>query len=263
VYGYGTARNYYGSVYDGYGDETAVDYSNLSYPMVGGGNMMQSYAWTGRSAGKQPYMDSDTGYSYATAASGSSSGGLTRSPPTDSTGFSMSGFGAALPSGGGGSDRMLPTPVGRTPLPSGASYRADSLGYNNKQAAGASAASVATSPTSPVSDANSSAYSPSEASPMPGYPQTVGHRPSYASSYADAGSEAIFSEQERGLGSQGPAVDMHAYSCGGASTTAASSLRTGSAQTYIPAEAAHHTSAAGGFPGEMAVARRRGERAGH
>lgn len=225
-----------------YGDDGTVDYGVPCgpYPVLGQADPSQmglpySYA---RSSSRGPapssamYVEAEASYYAAAAAGGGPAAGLGGRHGSESSGFGMAGFAAALPSNG---DRLLPTPitpVSRTSLSSSAgvavpsSYRQDGLPANNGYGVGKSAAAAAgtgaTSPTSPISDGYGSAVD----SPMSSYRHGSGshHRPSYASSSSEGygvGSvssgqgESIFSDADRSNCSQGAPVDLHHFTYGG------------------------------------------------
>ncbi len=251
--------------------EDSVDYSLncATYPVLNQDpSNMVPYPWPSRAkqaVSGSMYVD-PSAFSYGATTS------LVHRPAvsSDSPNFSMTSFVAALPSSG--ADRLLPTPVNRTITGSSgaSSYRADGLptvaGY--KTSGGAS--STATSPTSPISEVTTGGYASSvqttnaDGSPMSAYPSAAStvsshHRGSYASSdvYGMAsGNEGIFSDQERGIGSQGPAVDLTSYTYGDSGSSSLrreSSTSTPASGTGVSAgpawalnETAHHHHAVAG-----------------
>ena len=236
VFPYGTNRSYYGSTAGGYGGFPDDGYG-MGYAGMGqDANHMVPYSWrVKQESSAAMYVDPDAGYSYGSSTS------LVRTPVSDSPGFSMSNFSAALPSTG--TDRHLPTPsaaarsMASSALASTA-CRGEGLSYKGSGITGGS--SVA-SPTSPIPDATAAGYSSSvqsgavDTSPLSGYPSSgtalaTHHRPSYSSADVYNTGEAMFSEQERSsLGTQGSGVEMSGFSYGGGGTSSSSStLRRGS-----------------------------------
>lgn len=264
-YNSSSSSRYYPSTWHGsssaYGaDGTADDYG-MYYAQDSGTSQVMPYSWSssrgagGRTPSSSLYVDTADSSSYAY---GNHSSTLVHRPAPaagDSHGFSLHGFAAALPSGGGsssssnGTDRLLPTPINRS-LPSStssSSYR-DHAGYgSSSRSSGASSSSV-TSPTSPLSEAYGTAGIDSASL---GSYATAASR-SYSDSYGTSGSTAaegsIFTAEERGLGSQGSQLDMTGYTYGDTSSTrrASAGVSTSSSGGQLPNgatyEPTHHHS---------------------
>jgi len=229
-----TSRSYYGAAAGSYGGY-ADDGYGLGYSGMGqDANHMVPYSWrVKQESSAAMYVDPDAGYSYGNSSN------LVRTPVSDSPGFSMSSFSAALPSAG--ADRHLPTPssaarnMASSALASTA-CRTDGLPYKAHAIAGSGVAS----PNSPVSDAATAGYSGGvqsgavDPSPMTAYSPSGAalsghHRPSYGSADVYNTGEAMFSEQERSsLGTQGGGVEMSGFSYGGGGSSTTSALRRGS-----------------------------------
>ncbi len=293
VYQYGN-KPYYPNVpacYNGYGEE-GVDYSLncTSYPVLNHDpNHMVPYHWTSRPKQTPPagvYADPEPAYSYGNTSN------LVHRPAVsnESPGFIPS-YSSPLPASN--NDRQLPTPVSRS-LPSSTGpasgpYRSD--GPPPPYKAASTAVPVTTPPATSMPDvtvagyANSTVHTaPADDPPLAGYPPAVTtlpsqSRPTYAPVEVYSPAEAIFSEQERGIGTQGSSVEIAGYTYGSTSssavrrpssssgpTTATPSGTLPNGQSYVPSESSHmsghHHAAAvagvtttpAGFAGETATA---------
>lgn len=155
---------------------------------------------------------------------------------SDATNFSFSGVAASLPlSSTPGPDRLLPNPAGRSstlPYPAVKPTPPASSSTTSTLADVATAASYAGGFGAP-----GLSFSSTASSSLPSHPSSSSAR---STSDTYAGSEVIFSEQERSLHSQGAAFDMSAYT----SSTHRGSMggdSGGGAHTYVPGESTHET----------------------
>jgi len=263
-----TTKSYYSNLPGCYGSypEDNVDYglSCSSYPVLNHDpNHIVPYQWASRAkqtASNGIYVDPEAGYSY-----GSTTNLVHRpaSSASESPGFSMSSFASALPSSG--AERLLPTPVSRSLTSSAAassgpsSYRTDGLPASYKPAS--TTAQALASPTIPTSDTAAAPYPSTAAQTATADEPAIStystslpshHRPSYTSADVYSSGEGLFSEQERGLTTQGSGgVDIAGYSYGGSSsslrrgsstsgaTASTSSATLSNGQAYIPNESPH------------------------
>lgn len=251
---------------DTYGADAGVDYglSCPPYQVINSDpvHMVSSYGhWPtitrqkgGSQGGSGVYMDSDSGYAYGT---GSSTTSLVHRPapsvPGDSSAYSFAGIAASLPSAS--NERLLPTPVSRGLGSSGTNYRvADGLpssGYGASKAShGSSVSGGATGQASPVpslSDVTAAAAAAGYGSSVYEYTTTGRSSQHHGSnSSADAygsvssgAGETIFGESDRSAATQGPGVDLTAYTYGAAVSPAETSrmrrASSGSGLTSRPA----------------------------
>ncbi len=272
--------------YGGYGDDGSgsIEYGMpcASYPVLNQSpnNTMVSYQWAAAAASSSRprqaathggvYVDGDpaaaaAAYPYGGAAAGSPTTSLAHRPAgaglsgESPTSIPLSSFVSA-------GDRMLPTPVTRT-LPSTGPYRTD-----GRLSSASSSSVVVPSPTasstgvqavedSPPMAAYTSASQHQHPHPHSHTHHHQHHRPSYdVYHHGHHQGEAIFSEQERGMGTQGSSLDISGYTYGGSSSlrraSSATSAATGVAgtpsssasgtlsngQTYVPSETSSQVS---------------------
>ncbi|CAN8105622.1 unnamed protein product [Discula destructiva] len=274
--GYGSmgAKGYYtmgGEWGDAYAADGGVDYGLdcPPYPVING-DMVSGYGhWTGArqkiaSQSNGVYLDSDTGYGYGSSPTAS----LVHRPAVsvagggDSSAYSMSSIAASLASTG--SERLLPTPVSRTPGSSASGYRGDGLpaGYSSsaKSGHGNVVPSGAVGPASPIStiaDVTAAAAAVAGyASSAYNYANTARASQHHGSGSADAytavssgGGETIFGDADRNAATQGPAVDLTGYTYGGGSPADTSSVRRASSNSGLTARsvAGSNTSSSAGY----------------
>lgn len=221
---------------------------------------MLSGQWSSGARAKPPsfggvYMDADGSYG------GYSGSGLmqraTHGVGSDGTNFSFSGVAASLPlPTASASDRLLPNPTARS----------SALPYPSLK-------SSVTAPTTTASSLADVATAASYAGGFDGsglsYPQSAASSglasqhssSSRANSDGYAGSESMFSEQERSFQSQGPAAfDMTGYTAeprggSGGSSGGSGALSNGQQQQYVvpgdnPHRPAHHSATAVAYLGD-------------
>lgn len=252
---------------DTYAADGAVDYglSCPTYAVISSDpvHMNVGYGhWTSsrqKNAGQTGgvYMDSESGYSYGGAPSTS----LVHRPAVtvggDTSAYSFSSIAASLPTTT--NERLLPSPVSRAQANSSGSYRPDSgllLSYGAAKPSHGSTVSAGaasqTSPELPISDVATAAAVASYAGAAYDYAtssrSSQHHSGSSGDAYTPASSgagETIFGDSDRTAGTQGSAVDLTAYTYGGASPAGASSLRRPSSGSGLLSRAAADSSTSG------------------
>lgn len=271
-------KSYYPSMAvwsNNYTDEPTVDYSGLGCNAYGmysqeASSLMPYPSWGPRKPATLPsssniYMDAaDTSYTYGTAAPNM----MPQQRPaasSESQSFSVSSIAANLPSSG--NERLLPTPNSSARSVSGSAgpgYRTDGLPSLYSKSSISSTSSIAASPVSTVT--TETAATTYDGVPLAPYTATGSttsvlpyHKPPQRETGSAVGysglstlSDAIFSEHQRSIGSQGSGVDLTSYTYGSDAGSSSSVLRRSSADysragstigsnsRYTPHTSSHH-----------------------
>ncbi|CAM1509393.1 Fc.00g031320.m01.CDS01 [Cosmosporella sp. VM-42] len=189
------------------------------------------------------YVDTEPNYAYS---SGPPTTSLAHRPAAGAdSSFTFQNVAAGMAGSVNGSERVLPTPVGRSLPSSGASsYRNDSTSSTYSKGSGSSGSG--TSPNTPNSDVPSS-YTSYEPSSMSSYPSsTLPTQLSRTDLYSTSGSsDAVFSTSDS-LRAPTSAADMqYRYTDTTTrrdSTSSAGALTLSHGPTYVPQGHSHHAS---------------------